>query len=87
MNAFRRTHVGVFVSVDSDHGWTRKDMDMLRSAKAFKGYKLRARDGDIGKANEFYFDDLHWTIRYLVADTGGWLSVRQVLITPYLGFV
>ncbi len=32
---------------------------------------------------EFYFDDRHWTIRYLVADTGGWLSDRQVLISPY----
>ena len=56
---------------------------MLREAKEFKGYKLRARDGDIGNAREFYFDDRHWTVRYLVADTGGWLSDRQVLISPY----
>ena len=56
---------------------------MLRRAKAFKSFKLRARDGDIGKAREFYFDDRYWTVRYLVADTGGWLSGRQVLITPY----
>ena len=32
---------------------------------------------------EFYFDDRHWTIRYLVADTGNWLTGRQVLISPY----
>ena len=25
----------------------------------------------------------HWTIRYLVADTGNWLTGRQVLISPY----
>ena len=56
---------------------------MLRQAKEFKNFKLRARDGDIGKAREFYFDDHHWTVRYLVADTGGWLSGRQVLISPY----
>ena len=56
---------------------------MLREAKEFKSFKLRARDGDIGKAREFYFDDRYWTVRYLVADTGGWLSGRQVLITPY----
>jgi len=56
---------------------------MLRQAKEFKSFKLRARDGDLGKANEFYFDDHHWTVRYLVADTGGWLSGRQVLISPY----
>jgi sporulation protein YlmC with PRC-barrel domain len=32
---------------------------------------------------EFYFDDHHWTIRYLVVDTGSWLTDRQVLISPY----
>jgi hypothetical protein len=32
---------------------------------------------------EFYFDDTHWAIRYLVADTGGWLPGRKVLISPY----
>ena len=54
-----------------------------RSAKAFKHFKLRARDRDIGKAEEFYFDDKYWAVRYLVADTGSWLSDRQVLISPY----
>jgi hypothetical protein len=56
---------------------------MLRQATEFKSFKLRARDGDIGKAREFYFDDRYWTVRYLVADTGGWLSGRRVLISPY----
>lgn len=56
---------------------------MLRQAKEFKMFKLRSRDGDIGKAREFYFDDESWTVRYLVADTGGWLTGRQVLISPY----
>jgi uncharacterized protein YrrD len=53
---------------------------MLRKAKALKGYKLESLDGEIGKIKEFYFDDRHWTIRYLVADTGNWLTGRQVLI-------
>ena len=26
---------------------------------------------------------IHWTIRYLVADTGNWIPGRQVLISPY----
>ncbi len=56
---------------------------MLRRAKALGGYKLRARDGDIGKVNEFYFDDASWAVRYLVADTGNWLSGRLVLISPH----
>jgi len=57
---------------------------MLISAKDFKNFKLRAKDGeDIGHAREFYFDDKYWTVRYLVADTGGWLTGRAVLISPY----
>ncbi|MDP2665713.1 MAG: PRC-barrel domain-containing protein [bacterium] len=56
---------------------------MLSKAKTLKGYKLDSLDGEIGKVTEFYFDDRHWTIRYLVADTGNWLTGRQVLISPY----
>jgi uncharacterized protein YrrD len=56
---------------------------MLSNAKTLKGYKLNSLDGEIGKVKEFYFDDRHWTIRYLVADTGNWLTARQVLISPY----
>ncbi len=56
---------------------------MLRQVKEFKSLNLHALDGDIGKAREFYFDDRFWIVRYLVADTGNWLSGRQVLISPY----
>jgi sporulation protein YlmC with PRC-barrel domain len=56
---------------------------MLIAAKALKGYRLKSLDGDIGSAREFYFDDRYWTIRYLVADTGGWLAGRHVLLSPY----
>jgi hypothetical protein len=61
---------------------------MLYQAKAIHGYKLNGRDGEIGKIKEFYFDDHYWTIRYLVADSGNWLTNRQVLISPHaLGVV
>jgi len=56
---------------------------MLYTARSIKGYKLDSLDGEIGRVKEFYFDDRHWTIRYLVADTGNWLPGRQVLISPY----
>ncbi|HZM06238.1 MAG TPA: PRC-barrel domain-containing protein [Candidatus Saccharimonadales bacterium] len=56
---------------------------MLNKAGTLTGYELESSDGEIGKVKEFYFDDRHWTIRYLVADTGNWLSSRQVLISPY----
>lgn len=55
---------------------------MLNKVKTLKGYKLHCLDGKIGKIKEFYFDDQHWTVRYLIADTGNWLTGRQVLISP-----
>lgn len=42
---------------------------MFYKAKTLKGYKLHSLDGEIGKVEEFYFDDQHWAIRYLVAGT------------------
>lgn len=43
---------------------------MLYKAKTLKGYSLDSLDGEFGQVNEFYFDDRHWTIRYLIANTG-----------------
>ena len=56
---------------------------MLYKDKTLAGYKLDCLDGEIGAVREFYFDDRHWTVRYLVAETGSWLVGRQVLISPY----
>jgi uncharacterized protein YrrD len=56
---------------------------MLHSIQQRYGEKLRATDGEIGNVRDFYFDDKDWTVRYLVADTGGWLSGRLVLISPH----
>ena len=55
---------------------------MLRNLKDLRGYAIRATDGVIGEVDDFYFDDDDWGIRYLVVDTGGWLSGRKVLISP-----
>ena len=52
---------------------------MLRKMKNLKGLSIGARDGDIGEANDFIFDDKNWTVRYLVADTNRWLPGRKVL--------
>ncbi|MFW6154241.1 MAG: PRC-barrel domain-containing protein [Planctomycetota bacterium] len=46
------------------------------------GFALQATDGRIGKVKDMYFDDQTWAIQYLVADTGGWLTGRKVLISP-----
>lgn len=53
---------------------------MLRKTNELIGYKLSATDGEIGKTEDLLFDDRSWTVRYLVADTGGWLSDRKVVI-------
>jgi sporulation protein YlmC with PRC-barrel domain len=53
---------------------------MQRSVNDLVGYKISAKDGELGKVNEFYFDDLTWSIRYLVVETGNWLSEKKVLI-------
>ena len=46
------------------------------------GFSLFARDGEVGKIEEIYFDDRNWAIRYLFVKTGDWLSGRKVLISP-----
>jgi hypothetical protein len=55
---------------------------MLRSVNEITGYTISAIDHDIGRCKDFLFDDKKWTIRYMVADTGNWLTGRKVLISP-----
>ncbi len=54
----------------------------LHSVQETYGKKLGASDGEFGHVKDFYFDDQTWTLRYLVADTGGWLTGRRILISP-----
>jgi hypothetical protein len=55
---------------------------MLINTKSLVGYKLHSLDGEIGKVKEFYFDDRHWTVRYLVADTKNWWPGKRILVSP-----
>jgi hypothetical protein len=55
---------------------------MLRSMNDLKDYTIQAVDGNIGHVKDFYFDDKTWVVRYLIVDTGNWLSSRKVLISP-----
>ena len=55
---------------------------MLRTFTSLCDYTIGATDGDIGSIEDVYFDDLSWTVRYLVVDTGTWLSGRKVLLSP-----
>jgi hypothetical protein len=56
---------------------------MLQNINELYGNRLAASDGDIGHVKDFYFDDKTWVIRYLVADTGSWLTGRLVLLSPH----
>ncbi len=53
---------------------------MLRSINKLIDFTISAKDGELGKVSEFFFDDLTWSIRYLIVETGSWLSERKVLI-------
>lgn len=56
---------------------------MLQNINDVFGHKLIAADGDIGHVQDFYFDDQRWAVRYLVANTGTWLTGRLVLVAPH----
>jgi hypothetical protein len=55
---------------------------MIRSIKQLYGDKLDASDGQIGHVKDFLFTDQDWAVRYVVVDTGSWLSERLVLLSP-----
>jgi len=55
---------------------------MLRNASSINGYAIAASDGCIGTVSDFLFDDAGWSVRWLVVETGTWLSHRKVLLPP-----
>jgi len=55
---------------------------MLTNSTFLKDLVIHATDGELGKVEEFYFDDETWGIRYLVVRAGSWFNGRRVLISP-----
>jgi hypothetical protein len=53
---------------------------MLINLKSLYGRKLSACDGIIGHVRDFLFHSRSWQVRYLLVDTGSWLSSRKVLL-------
>ena len=53
---------------------------MLWKASGIKGRVIAASDGQLGTVSDFLFDDGSWRLRWLVVDTGNWLSGRKVLL-------
>lgn len=56
---------------------------MIRNIKDLHDKKLAASDGDIGHVSDFYFDDMTWAVRYLVANTDALMDGRRVLLSPH----
>jgi len=54
----------------------------LRSSDEVRGYHIAARDGEIGKVEDFIIDDSDWSIAYAAIDTRRWLPGRTVLLSP-----
>ncbi len=55
---------------------------MLRNLSSLFGSTIHATDGDLGHIRDFLIDDRGWIVRYIVVETGNWLSSRHVLISP-----
>lgn len=55
---------------------------MLLSLETLRQFTVKAGDGEIGTIDDVYFDDRSSAVRYVVVDTGTWLSGRKVLLAP-----
>lgn len=54
---------------------------MLRKLQNLKGFTIHGKDDDLGKVEDFYFDQHRFVLRYIVVDTGSWLKNEQTLIS------
>ena len=54
---------------------------MLLSSKEMLKYSILATDGEIGQISDVLVGETDLKVRYLVIDTGGWLSGRSVLLS------
>ncbi len=53
---------------------------MLNAISSLRDFDIQAKDGSLGSVSDFLFDDSTWKLRWLVVNTGGWLSGRKVLV-------
>ena len=51
---------------------------MLWDASSVKGFSLQASDGAFGSVSDLLFDDVDWSLRWLVVDTQFWPLNRSV---------
>lgn len=60
----------------------------LRSMREVITYQVQAVDGELGNMDDLIMEDSTWYIRYLVANTGSWLSGQKLLVsTRWVGSI
>jgi hypothetical protein len=52
----------------------------LRGSFEVTGYRIHAKDGEIGHIEDLVVDDEDWIVRYVEVDTRNWLPGKKVLI-------
>jgi hypothetical protein len=52
----------------------------LRSFREIASYRIEHNGEDIAKVQDFVIDDGDWSIKLMVAVTGGWLDSRQAAL-------
>ena len=57
---------------------------MLASFRDIRRFEVDGSDGRVGRMTDLLFDDRDWRVRYLVVDTGGFLTPHPVLLGPEL---
>ena len=56
---------------------------MLKRLRDYESWELRSSDGnDVGKIEDFLFDDETWTVRSLVVQAGSWFADHSVILSP-----
>ncbi len=73
----------VMANVPPSEGIEYKEGDPhLRSISELMGYEMQARDGDLGRVEDFLVDDEDWSIHELIVDAHKWHPGKRVLISP-----
>jgi len=57
---------------------------MLITTNELRGKPVLALDGNLGRVEDFLFDDKNWVIRFMVTRTGSWLSNHLMLLSPHV---
>ena len=54
----------------------------MRTMKRILGSDVLGTDGELGRVTDVYYDDRHWTVRYLVVQPSGVDRASQFLLSP-----